>query len=70
MLCQQRLLKLERIPQPFSRTFILFLRDLEILKVTQPYSSAIQKLCYFQILLNVETSGEQEKKKSLRMVGE
>ena len=49
-----------RIHQPFSRTFFLFLRGFVNLNVTQ-LGLANQKLRCIQILLNIETSGEQDK---------
>ena len=34
------------------------------MRVRQPYDLAIQKPCYFQMLLNIEKSGEQDLQRS------
>ena len=47
----------------------LFLQDLRIWMqhnywLAKPYILANQKLCYIQMLLNIEKSGEQDKERS------
>ena len=52
-----------RIHQPFSRTFFVFVSKICKFEcnnfwLAKPYGLANQKLCYIQMLLYIENSGE------------
>ena len=55
-------------PTILKNIFCLFLHDFVILKLT--ILDVLIGLCYFQMLLNIEKSGEQAPERFFRIIGE